>query len=274
MTLAFAPRGRWPLRHAWLRWTVSLILVVALHAVALLTLRRSVPTFGSAVPEAIMIDLAPAPAAPPEPPAPVPTPAVPTPVAPPDPVSPDPTPPDPVPPDPVPPDPAPEPPVLQEPVALPIPDMAPMIPQAAVQLPPRPVTPRQPPKPRPAAARPQAADPPAAAPAQTPAEAAVSAPTGQVQATWEALLVAHLARFKRFPPAAQRRGEQGVVLMRLSMTRAGAVLSMAMVRGSGYADLDEEAQAWMARAQPLPAAPPEMKAQQVEIVVPLRFTLR
>jgi protein TonB len=62
--------------------------------------------------------------------------------------------------------------------------------------------------------------------------------------------------------------------MHLTMDRDGAVLAMAMVRGSGYADLDDEAKAWMTRAQPLPAAPPELKGQTVEIVVPLRFTLR
>jgi len=62
-------------------------------------------------------------------------------------------------------------------------------------------------------------------------------------------------------------------MMRLTMDHGGTVLSMAMVRGSGYQDLDEEAKAWMTRAQPLPAAPPELKAQTMEIVVPLRFTL-
>jgi TonB family protein len=58
------------------------------------------------------------------------------------------------------------------------------------------------------------------------------------------------------------------------MDHGGAVLSTAMVRGSGYQDLDEEAKARMAHAQPLPAAPPKLKTQTVEIVVPLRFTLR
>lgn len=62
--------------------------------------------------------------------------------------------------------------------------------------------------------------------------------------------------------------------MHVTLTHAGTVLAMAVVRGSGYADLDEEAKAWMTRAQPLPAAPPAVTAQQIEIVVPLRFTLR
>jgi periplasmic protein TonB len=103
---------------------------------------------------------------------------------------------------------------------------------------------------------------------------AAAAPSGQTPATWEAQLLAHIARFKRFPPAAQRRGEQGVVLMRLTLARGGGVLASSMVRGSGYADLDQEAQAWMARAEPLPAFPPEITAAQMDIVVPLRFIMR
>ena len=103
---------------------------------------------------------------------------------------------------------------------------------------------------------------------------AASALAGQMRATWESELVAHLARFKRFPPAAQRRGEQGVVMMRLTISHGGGVLAMSIARGSGYADLDEEAQAWMTRAQPLPALPSEITAPQIEILVPLRFMLR
>jgi protein TonB len=258
MSGASASQGR--LRHgqAWLRWGACLIVVVALHATMLLTLRRSVPAFGTAVPEAIMIDLAPEP----------PTPA---PVAPADSKPP--------PPDTPPPDPTPQP-VEQpppDPVPLQVPDSAPPVPQAEVTLPP-PLPPRtQPPKrPRPAVEKPQTVAPPTEVPAPaTPSpQAATAAPAAQAQATWEGALVAHLARFKRFPPAAQRRGEQGIVLMHVTMTRAGMVVAMTVVRKSGYADLDEEAKAWMSRAQPLPAAPPEVTAQQPEIVVPLRFTLR
>ncbi len=241
--------------------------MVGVHAGALLTLRRTVPAIGMPVPEAILIDLAPAPAPTPQP---VPTPEPPAP-------TPTPQPPDPTPP-PTPPDPTPppvEPPPLPEPP--PIPDVLPPVPHAEVTLPPQPKT-RPPPRPRPPVAKPPTQQPvvqaPAAAPAKPAAEAPASLPSGQVQATWESELVAHLARFKRFPPAAQRRGEQGVVLMHVTLTHGGTVVSMAMVRGSGYADLDEEARAWMTRAEPLPPAPPEMTAQQVEIVVPLRFTLR
>ena len=93
-------------------------------------------------------------------------------------------------------------------------------------------------------------------------------------AAWQAQLLAHLALFKRFPPGAQERGEQGVVRMRVTLDHAGHVLSMALVGSSGYPDLDAEAPAWIARAAPLPAFPPEITAQQVNLVIPLRFTLQ
>jgi periplasmic protein TonB len=276
-SVSATPRRRQPPVPAWLRWGLSLILVLATHSTALLLLRRTVPAIGPAAPEAIMLDLAPEPTAPPDP-APV-APSVPEaptpPPPPPEPPPPEPPPPEPPPPEPLPPHEPPPHPVL-------LPDVVPPSPQAEIALPPvRPPKVPPPPRPRPArptpptprAEAPRAEAPPPSPPAASPGPAA-SVPPGQVQATWGAMLAAHLARFKRFPPAAQRRGEQGVVLMRLTISRAGGVLAMTMVRGSGYADLDSEAVAWLTRAQPVPAFPPEVTAQQMEVVVPLRFTLR
>ena len=73
--------------------------------------------------------------------------------------------------------------------------------------------------------------------------------------------------------AAQRRGEQGVVKMRFRMDHSGHVLSATLVGSCGYADLDAEAQAWIARADPMPALPPEMTQAVMELTVPLRFEL-
>ncbi|WP_158931573.1 TonB family protein [Acidisphaera sp. S103] len=257
--------------RTWLRWGVSLGVVLAVHASALMLLRRSIPAMGPAAPEPIMMDLAPEPAAPPEP-----TPPTSTPPQPP---QPQPPPPQPPPPEPPPPQPA-----IPDPVPPPVPDAAPPVSQAEIPLPPPPPPVRRlPPRVRPAEMRPAEPRPtppvietqaPPPAPVAAPPGPAASAPPGQVEATWEGRLLAHLARFKRFPPAAERRGEQGVVMMRLTISRTGQVLAMAMARGSGYADLDAEAQNWMQRAEPLPAFPPEMTVQQMQVLVPLRFMLR
>jgi protein TonB len=95
-----------------------------------------------------------------------------------------------------------------------------------------------------------------------------------VPATWQDALRAHLARFKRYPVQAQRRGVQGVVLVRFTMNHAGMVLSVAVVRSSGHRELDEEARRWIERAQPLPRPPPEVVSDPVELVIPLRFALQ
>jgi protein TonB len=254
----------------WLRWTACLALVVVVHATALLLLRRTIPAIVPATPEAIMMDLTPEPAAPPQPEQRTPPePAQPEQLIPPQPeqlTPPEPPPPQPAPPDPTPPEP------------LPIPDVAPPVSHAEVPLPPpRPHIQR--PAPRPAMVKP-VPQPPAViqsqpAPVSPPTPSAPPAPPSpQVKASWESQLVAHLARFKRFPAAAQRRGEQGVVTVRLMIDHTGIVLAMAIVQGSGYADLDAEAQAWMTHAQPLPRFPPEMTAQQTQVVVPLHFILQ
>jgi periplasmic protein TonB len=246
--------------RAWAQWGVSLLVVLAVHGLVLLRLHRTIPAIGPAVPEAIMMDLAPEPAAPP-------VPAEPDPVPPPDPPPELPPPPEPPPPE-LPPPP--------EPVA--IPDPTPPVAEAEVPLPPPPPPrPQKPPPPRPTRVQPTPhtdASPPTAAPVEAPPGPAAAPPPGQVVQTWQGQLLAHLARFKRFPPEAQRRGEQGTVLMHVLMAKSGQVLSMSMARGSGYADLDAEAQAWITRAEPLPAFPPEITAGQMDLVIPLRFTIR
>jgi protein TonB len=81
-----------------------------------------------------------------------------------------------------------------------------------------------------------------------------------------------LQRFRRYPPEAERRGFTGVVMMRFSIDASGHVASQSMVRSSGHDQLDEEAAAWLQRAQPFPAPPPGRVAP-TQIVVPLAFVL-
>ncbi|MDR3537588.1 MAG: energy transducer TonB [Acetobacteraceae bacterium] len=276
-------------------WGVSLAVVVALHAGGWLLL-RSASAVAPPVPKAIMLDLTaePAPApqpaqatpvapAPPQPtatPAPEPSPAQVAPAAPP-PTSAQPSPEPALPqvpptqasqPVPTAPPPTSAPPVSQgDDVALPLPPPPPL-------RPPQPRHAAEPPATRTAQAAalpPPTAPPPAAATPQPAApQQAAAPPSGQVLTTWQGRLVARLAQFRRFPRAAQLRREQGVVLMRVTLSRFGQVLAMSLARSSGYPDLDGEAQAWIARAEPLPAFPPEMTAPQMELMIPLRFTLQ
>jgi len=57
------------------------------------------------------------------------------------------------------------------------------------------------------------------------------------------------------------------------MDRAGRVLASRIERSSGRALLDREALAMLARAQPLPAPPPEISGATIELTTPVEFFL-
>ncbi len=126
----------------------------------------------------------------------------------------------------------------------------------------------------PASAAPAAA---AAAGAPSPASSA-PAPAPQANpraaAAWQGALLAHLARHKRYPRAAQNRGDEGVVHVRFIMTRQGAVMAQSVERPSGHEALDIEAADLVRRAQPLPAPPADVPGERFELVVPIQFRLR
>jgi periplasmic protein TonB len=96
----------------------------------------------------------------------------------------------------------------------------------------------------------------------------------RVEPSWQTSLVQRLQRFKRYPPAAQARNEQGVVLLSFSLDRTGHVLSHSIAHSSGYADLDNEVMSMIMRAEPLPAFPESMTQARLDLTVPIRFSLR
>jgi protein TonB len=251
-----------PGSHGVGRWSVSLAVVLTLHAGLFLYLRAhpiSVEPPGTP-PAAVMIELAPEPAPAPEPKqvvAPEPPPPLPQP-----------PPTEPPPPEPVPlpetPPPLPEPPPPPKAVALPKPP------------PPRP---KLPPKPRrvveqpaPAIPRPVSPPPPAAAPPAPPRPSAAA--LAGARANWQARLVGWLARYKRYPRVAEEQRQEGTVYLHFTMDRGGHVLSARVQRSSGFPLLDEEVLALIRRAQPLPALPPEMAVARIELVVPVAFKVR
>jgi periplasmic protein TonB len=220
------------------RWGLSFALILALHAAVLgfAWLRRPADSPPAApLPAVVMIDLAPMPA----------------PAA----------------------QPRPEPEV--EPTAPP----APPAPRVEV-----PVAPPKPPK-RPQPVR-ETPKPPAelqnpAPNAASPAEAAVPSappappqPPSQAVPTWQGLLLGRLEQFKRYPASAQARRQQGVAYLRFTMDRTGRVLSARIERSAGVEALDEETLALIHRAEPLPAPPPDVPGNPIELVVPVQFFLK
>ncbi|HVY14544.1 MAG TPA: TonB family protein [Rhodopila sp.] len=249
--------------------------VVLLHGAAMLRLREIKPETPpvNAAP-VVELDLAPLPAPPVV--APAPEPAPPT-LEPPPPAArePPPTPPDPTPPDPTPPD-------VTPPEPLPLPEPPPPL---AKEIPPDLPVPKPKPKlkrrPPPVHRAPVETRTPEPAPAppvpQPPTQAAAPqtvAPSGPVTASWESAVAAYLARFKRYPIAAQRRGEEGIVLVRFAIDRSGMVHGIALARSSGHADLDQEAESLVDRAQPLPKPPAQVPGNLIDLVVPISFSLR
>ncbi len=94
-----------------------------------------------------------------------------------------------------------------------------------------------------------------------------------VPSTWKLRLMGHLDRYKRYPETARARRVEGTALLSFGMNREGRVLSYYIVRSSGCPELDDEVLAMIERASPLPPAPPEVRQQIVQLVVPVRFRM-
>ncbi|PIP00169.1 energy transducer TonB [Pleomorphomonas carboxyditropha] len=90
-------------------------------------------------------------------------------------------------------------------------------------------------------------------------------------AKWQARLMAHLERRKRYPAGARSRREQGVAYVRFAIDDAGNVLSAVLARSSGFPELDNEVLALVRRASPLPAPPPGVPSA---ITTPVLFDLK
>jgi len=243
-----------PDRAGIIRWTVCLLIVLALHGgLLLVAMLRQVPIEPIGMPPAaIMIDLAPLPAMsapsaqtpPPEleqQPLPLPEPELPK----------------------FEPSPAPHP-----PVALP----APQPPKPKAQRIERPSVPQREPVSAPPTSAPAATVPTPPEPTASSSQTASSA--SSTRATWQAQLVAWLEKYKRYPRVAQEQRQQGVAYLRFTIDREGKVISSRINKSSGFELLDDEVLALIQRAQPVPSPPPEVAGDRIELLVPVAFSLR
>ena len=258
-----------------LRWAGSFLFVLAVHAgivgLVLGWTHAEVPY--SPPPAAVMLEMAPLPAAPETmpteaPPAPELSEAIPDPEEPPPPVDIKPVeinlemsePPPPV-----------EIPLAD--VVLPAPEPPPPLDLKPPEKP-KPVEKKRPqPKPRSVAAAPQAA-PEQTQRAAAPAPGASPDPPSRSLPTWKGLLLRHLERHKRYPWEAQRARHEGITYVRFTMSRDGRVLAVRIERPSGHASLDQEGLDLLQRAQPLPPLPSDQPGESLELVVPVQFYLK
>lgn len=98
-----------------------------------------------------------------------------------------------------------------------------------------------------------------------------STPDPAALPNWKSSLLARLERYKRYPAEAQARREEGVAQLAFSVDRSGGVHHVRIVRTSGSALLDHATLELVERAQPLPPPPPELGRNSVSVVVPIRY---
>lgn len=94
------------------------------------------------------------------------------------------------------------------------------------------------------------------------------------KADYATLVLAWLERHKEYPASAQRRRQEGVVMLYIAIDRDGQVLEARLDKGSGHALLDAAALAMVERAAPLPPMPDDLPQNRLEMIVPVQFFIR
>jgi protein TonB len=100
--------------------------------------------------------------------------------------------------------------------------------------------------------------------------AAAPARRSAADPNYSGTVFAHLARFKRMPPEAQRNHSQGTAVVNFVIDGSGHVGAVRLVRATGIASLDQEAQAMPRRASPFPP-PPGGRSVPVNAPISFRF---
>lgn len=109
-------------------------------------------------------------------------------------------------------------------------------------------------------------DTPASPPAPAPAARRAFGRYEQSVAEW-------VERQRSYPLAARQRRWEGTAIVRLRLAPDGSLVAAQLVRDTGFALLDEAALGMVRRAAPYPRWPEEIGEGQIEILVPIQFSL-
>ncbi|EIA96988.1 energy transducer TonB family protein [Campylobacter coli] len=94
--------------------------------------------------------------------------------------------------------------------------------------------------------------------------------------SYQALLMAHLAKFKKYPQEAIIQKQEGVVRIRVSIDESGNVLSKELKKSCPYAVLNDEVLSLFKRASPLPKPPKEIlkDGEKISFVMPIDYNIK
>ncbi|BEK11738.1 energy transducer TonB [Campylobacter jejuni] len=94
--------------------------------------------------------------------------------------------------------------------------------------------------------------------------------------SYQALLMAHLTKFKKYPQEAIMQKQEGVVRIRVSIDESGNVLSKELKKSCPYAALNNEVLSLFKRASPLPKPPKEMlkNGDKISFVMPIDYNIK
>ncbi|EIA91078.1 energy transducer TonB family protein [Campylobacter coli] len=94
--------------------------------------------------------------------------------------------------------------------------------------------------------------------------------------SYQALLMAHLTKFKKYPQEAIMQKQEGVVRIRVSIDESGNVLSKELKKSCPYAALNDEALSLFKRASPLPKPPKKMlkNGDKISFVMPIDYNIK
>jgi protein TonB len=83
----------------------------------------------------------------------------------------------------------------------------------------------------------------------------------------------YLARYKRYPPDAVRRKQEGTVMVEFEIARDGTVVAAQIERSSGFPLLDRAVFDMLYKASPVPPLPDDFPADRGRIVMPIAFSI-
>ena len=95
----------------------------------------------------------------------------------------------------------------------------------------------------------------------------------QQRANYKSTLLAWLAKHKKYPRRARKRGMEGTGTLYIAVDQDGNILDYRIEESTGFRTLDKEIEAMIKRAQPLPIAPSSINQAKMEFTFLVEFLL-